>query len=250
MPAGSYDTPAILLGRQDYGEADRIVRLLSPEYGRISAIARSARRPGRRFSGGLEPGNSIKATLRDRPGGLSVLEASDLLDGHLSARDNLESSALLAHCVELAGGLAREYQPEPRLYGLLQTALLLLDASTALPSRAFRLGFDLKALTFAGLRPLLDRCVRCGEVPASNEAICLVETGQGVAHFACAPHGTPIHADFLQALREILQSPLRELLDLAIPEGPPEVFSEAAEAFLGRPLLARRLLQSLEPPCR
>jgi DNA repair protein RecO (recombination protein O) len=33
----------IVVGRQDYGEADRILRLLTPDAGRVAVIARGAR---------------------------------------------------------------------------------------------------------------------------------------------------------------------------------------------------------------
>ena len=42
------DTPAIVVGGLDYGEADRIVRLLSPSLGKVAVLARGARRAGPR----------------------------------------------------------------------------------------------------------------------------------------------------------------------------------------------------------
>ena len=44
---------AIVLRRTDFGEADRIVNLLTSE-GKISAIARGARRQKSKLAGGIE----------------------------------------------------------------------------------------------------------------------------------------------------------------------------------------------------
>ena len=46
-------TLAIALRRTDFGEADRIVNLLTPE-GKVSAIARGARRQKSKLAGGIE----------------------------------------------------------------------------------------------------------------------------------------------------------------------------------------------------
>ena len=46
-------TPAIVLRAVNYGEADRIVTLFGRDTGRLSALARGARKSQRRFAGGL-----------------------------------------------------------------------------------------------------------------------------------------------------------------------------------------------------
>jgi DNA repair protein RecO len=47
-------TPAIILRRIDYGEADRILTLITPEHGKVSAIAKGSRRAKSKLAGGLE----------------------------------------------------------------------------------------------------------------------------------------------------------------------------------------------------
>lgn len=47
-------TKAIVLGRLNFGEADRIVRILSPELGKLSGIAKGVRRVKSKLAGGLE----------------------------------------------------------------------------------------------------------------------------------------------------------------------------------------------------
>ena len=44
-----YVTDAIVLSRFDFGEADRILTLLTPELGKIKAIAKGIRRPASRI---------------------------------------------------------------------------------------------------------------------------------------------------------------------------------------------------------
>jgi DNA repair protein RecO (recombination protein O) len=236
--------PAIVVGLHDYGDADRIVRLLTPTLGRVSALAKRARSGGPRWAGALETGNRVEAGLRPGQGSLYTLEQATLVDGHLGLRAELGRLALAAHAAELCGALAREDQPEPKLFGLLETALLVLDAATGPASGAFRAGLELKALAFAGLRPALDRCRVCGQPPGDGPLRFHPAAG-GLAHAACAAEGHAVDGLWAAAAHEALHQPLRELLDLPMPLGPREAFAEVAEAHLERALRARALLDAL-----
>lgn len=47
-------TKAIVLRRTNYGEADRILQLLTPDHGKLSAMAKGARREKSKLAGGIE----------------------------------------------------------------------------------------------------------------------------------------------------------------------------------------------------
>ena len=49
----AFDTPAVVVRVVDYGEADRIVTLLTRARGKLAAMARGARKSRRRFAGGV-----------------------------------------------------------------------------------------------------------------------------------------------------------------------------------------------------
>ena len=236
--------PAIVVGRTDYGERDRIVRLLSPHHGRVSALARNARGSKRRFAGALGTGARIDAHLRAGRGTLWHLDRAELLDGHLGVRNDLDRLGLLAYACELCGALAREHHAEPRLYGLLELALVLLDAMTAPPGEAWRIGLETKALTFAGLAPILDRCRVCGAPP--EEPMRFDPASGGAAHTHCEGSGgrrAPV--DWLAAAELARRTSLRELIDTPMPPGPTWAVAEAVEAHLGRALQSRGVLRSL-----
>ena len=50
----TYSTAAVVLKRINYGEADRLVTLLTEKYGRVTAIARGVRKPLSKLRGFLE----------------------------------------------------------------------------------------------------------------------------------------------------------------------------------------------------
>lgn len=47
-------TTAIVLGRTDYGEADRILTLLTPDQGKLRLLAKGVRRVKSKLAGGIE----------------------------------------------------------------------------------------------------------------------------------------------------------------------------------------------------
>lgn len=247
-PANRRDTPtreAIVLSGMDYGERDRIVRLLLPDLGRISALARRARSDRRRFGAALDTGNLVEVRVRPGRGDLWTLEGARLTDGREGTRSDLVRLTLLAYACELCGGLAREEHAEPRLYGLLDMALVLLDAMTQPPGDAFRVGLEAKALTFAGLAPSLARCAHCGE--PLEPRMRFHAAGAGAAHPRCDRHGVPVSATWLEAVERARRTPLRSLIDEPVPEGPAWALSDAIQAHLGRALRSREVLGSLLP---
>ncbi|MGB8880961.1 MAG: DNA repair protein RecO, partial [Solirubrobacteraceae bacterium] len=66
----SLRTEAIVLRSIRYGEADRILHLYTTSYGRLSAIAKGARRPRSRFGARLEPFFHIHVILHEGRGEL------------------------------------------------------------------------------------------------------------------------------------------------------------------------------------
>jgi DNA repair protein RecO (recombination protein O) len=232
---------AIIVGLQNHREADRIVRLLTPENGRITAHARNARKSSRRFGGALDIGNRIEATLRPPKSGWWGLDSALLQDGRTHARGDLERIALMAYSTEVCGQLAREDHPEPKLYGLLDMAITLIDALSGPASPMFRLGLEAKALTFAGVAPRLGRCMTCGLDADGDMRL----TASGVHHAACSRDGESVKASWLLAVEKARRTPLRESIDAPSPSGPHWALAELLELHLGRRLRSRSILATL-----
>lgn len=237
--------PALVVGSSDYGDADRIVRLLTPERGRLSALARHARRSQKRFGGALDHGNRIDVALRPPGSGtLWHLDEASLVDGRLGARRELSTLALFSYATELCAALAREQHPEPRLFGLLDTAGLLLSALSGPPGPLFRLALEAKALTFAGLQPALVRCAAC-DGPAEDPMVFAPASG-GANHLRCSPgEGQPVTLAWLEAVEHGRRTPLKALIDLDLPRGPSEALAEAVEAHMNAALRSRPVLAAL-----
>ena len=152
----SFCITAILVSRTDFGESDRIVGLLTPERGKITAFARGARKSRRRFAGVLEPCSLIQATVCTSRGSMLTLEDAALLDGFDALRRDLAAISRAAYACELAKNLCAENASSREIFELLLA--FLRGQADAEDLMCFELG----VLGAAGFRPGLNRCAVCG----------------------------------------------------------------------------------------
>ncbi len=243
MPGPAETLQAIVVGRVDYGEADRIVHLLTPSHGRLAVMARGARRSRRRHGGALDLGNRLDVQAHRGRGELWTLGSVDLVHGHPHLRGDLDRMALGAYACELVTALAREHHAEPRLFGLLDVALLVLDAATKAPTDVWRWGLEAKALTFGGLTPRLDRCGVTGEPIGDGVAVWNLASG-GVV-LAGNGTGTPVTGAWCAQVERARRTPLAELVDLPPEPGPVWLLQDHLRWHTQKDLKSRKLLVAL-----
>jgi len=100
---------AIVLRVVDYGESDLIAHLLMPEVGRLTVIAKYARKSQRRFPGSLDLFNHLRVWVsRRRPQGLGFLEQAVLVAPFLPLRADSARYALASYLVEWMDRVAPE----------------------------------------------------------------------------------------------------------------------------------------------
>jgi DNA repair protein RecO (recombination protein O) len=191
--------PAVVLSAVDYGEADRIVTLLTERRGRVSAFAAGARKSRRRFAGALEPGTLLRAHLVARRGSTWRLDAVDLDRSHLALRTDLPRLSRALYALELCRELVRDEQPHPALFQLLVEYLDQLDGNRAGPTSL--IAFELAALGLAGFMPRFSGCAVCGG--ALVEPVRFDADHGGCVCGPCgarAAHGIPVAPGLASAL--------------------------------------------------
>ncbi|HYZ82147.1 MAG TPA: DNA repair protein RecO [Solirubrobacteraceae bacterium] len=162
MP-GPLRTEAIVLRSIRYGEADRILHLYTPHHGRLSAIAKGARRARSRFGARLEPFFHVRAGLHEGRSELLTVTSVDTIASHGALRDHAVTLDAAARACDAVTRLFETTEPHPEVFQLLANELRLLgsDAAQARPGNG--LAFRLKLLLAAGIVPQLAACAVCGE---------------------------------------------------------------------------------------
>ena len=162
MP-GSLRTQAIVLRSIRYGEADRVLHLYTPNLGRVSAIAKGARRARSRFGARLEPFFQIDAILHEGRGDLHTVTGVDTINPHAGLREAADRLDAAARACDAVARLFETDDPHPEVYALLANELALLARGGAGAGSANALAFRLKLLLAAGIVPQLGSCTSCGE---------------------------------------------------------------------------------------
>jgi DNA repair protein RecO (recombination protein O) len=164
----SHEVDGLVVGGVDYGDADRVVHLLTPN-GRMAAFAHGARKSKRRFQGALDPFTSIRATIvpSKRAEGMPTLSGAVVVDPRLSIRSDLKRIALASYVVELGARVAPEGQATDGIYPLVVLVLDHLAEKECEVTLSTRRAFELRLLDVLGYRPDLDRCIVCRDPPPS-----------------------------------------------------------------------------------
>jgi DNA repair protein RecO (recombination protein O) len=147
-------TDGIVLSRTNFGEADRIVKLLTPESGKISLLARGVRKPKSKLAGGIELFSVSNLTYIQGRGELGTL-VSARLDTHYGHIVKYIDRVQLGYELIKALDRATEDEPEPEYYEVLQHAFAALN-DDAIDVQLIRFWFNAQLIRFAGHSPNLE----------------------------------------------------------------------------------------------
>jgi DNA repair protein RecO len=119
---------AIVLRRTNFGEADRILDLLTPD-GRTSVMARGVRREKSKLAGGIELFAVCDVVIGQGKGDLSVLTSARLVQFY---RHILEDYDRMQFGYEVLGQVAKASASldEPTWYDIVAEVLAALDVAT------------------------------------------------------------------------------------------------------------------------
>lgn len=159
MPAEK--TTAIVLKVVDFSETSCVVTLMTREFGKISALAKGARRPKSPFEAALDLLAICRIVfLRKSADTLDLLTEAKLQRRFRSgSRDLLRLYAGL-YVIELLTALTDHHDPHPELFDLACDVIEQIDAEADTCAQLLR--FELYGLTLLGHQPALEDCVSCG----------------------------------------------------------------------------------------
>lgn len=149
----------IVLRTYPFGEADRVVVLLSPNRGKLRTVAKGVRKTKSRFGGRLEPFTHVDLVVYEGRN-LETITQVSVIEAFPHLRSDLERVMAAGTMVESIDAVAQEGENSHRLFLLLQRGLKALDGG----SRGSDLvsAFLLKLAEVVGVAPALTRCALCG----------------------------------------------------------------------------------------
>lgn len=210
-------TRAIVLRTFDQGESDRLVHLYTEHLGRVSALARGARRSRRRFPGLLEIFALLRVQLVESPRtSILRLDAAGLERAAEGIPSDLGRYAIACQLLEILDRFTAEHEANPELFRFAAGVLEVLDDET--PDPLLALLVLSKTLARMGYRPQLVVCGECGRgLGAGAGTVAFAPRHGGAVCARCAaPEDARVQASLLAALESGLRRPLRERATLGL----------------------------------
>lgn len=151
-----YHTPALILRREEWNEADWRVTALTPQFGKIRLLAQGARKHGAKLQGHLEPGAlaDISFVIGRNGYRLTTARSREVFQRIRTSLPKLRAAAAIlqtfdAHLLE-----ERDQADEP--FGIVSAAMAALDEAQYLGAvQRISVWCRVRFLAFLGLLPAI-----------------------------------------------------------------------------------------------
>lgn len=144
---------AIILSRTDYNEADRILTVLTPDFGKLSLLAKGVRRVKSKLAGGIELFSVSDITFIKGRGEMGTLTSSRLLKHYSGIVGSLERTMLGYELIKELHKVTED-EAEADYFELLKGTFEALD-DAAIPLPTIKLWFAAQLLRLSGHEPNL-----------------------------------------------------------------------------------------------
>jgi DNA repair protein RecO (recombination protein O) len=151
----------IVIRNVDYGETSKIVTIYTKELGKISLMARGAKKPVSKLSGItqlLQQGYF----LFHAGNGMGTLQQGESIRGFRNILEDIYLTSYATFMSELLDRTTEEKQKNTFLFELFERLLEYLNDGYD-PEIILNI-FELKILSLLGIAPELSRCVNCGHI--------------------------------------------------------------------------------------
>ena len=200
----------IVIGGIDYSETSRIVKVYTRDFGKVSFIAKGARRQKSAFRGALETFNHIEAVYILGKKELHTLAECYLFNEFVDLKRDLAKMTVAYRMAALVDETQPVEDANDAPYDLMLNALEQLDRSKNFGALAP--AFQLKLLRISGFLAPLERCSECERILGGRTGVffCPSQSSITCGRAECSPKAGSIKIS--AGAFEIL----RKLLDVAI----------------------------------
>ena len=186
-------TNAIVLRVIDYSETSCIVTMMTRDHGKITAMAKGARRPKSPFEAALDVLSVCRIVfIKKRSGAMDLLTEARLERRFRAGVSSLERLYAGYYVAELLNLLTDEADPHPELFDIAVEAIDEIDAVKTKTKNTSSidetlLDFELMALFCLGHLPLLTQCVGCGKEKTTLSRVSFGMNSGGILCQRCRP---------------------------------------------------------------
>lgn len=222
-------TIGFILRAIKFRESDLILTVLSRDYGKISLIAKAARRTESRFGAALDLLTLSELVFYDAEN-LKLLKEASILEDYRAVKSDYERLTLALQSVHLLDQFVEEHHPDRAIFELLQDFLGGLGSLKNLGVAA--VAFKLKLMRALGIAPRMSSCAR-GRHRLTREFWFSPQSGGFVCEECHQRDDTHISPRLAHNLKMILGLSWGKLDRLALGEDEITLAHELLDAFIG-----------------
>ncbi|HSH25197.1 MAG TPA: DNA repair protein RecO [Massilibacterium sp.] len=148
----------IIIRTNDYGESHRILTIYTREFGKVAVMARGARKPKSHLSSSTQL-FTYGYFLFTKSSGMKSLRQADAVNRFNEITVDLTLTAYSAYIVELVDKIVDDSVTNPYVFELLYQTLHYINEGKDVETLTQL--FEVKMLIVAGMKPVVDHCVRC-----------------------------------------------------------------------------------------
>jgi len=169
------NTQGIVLKAVRYKDNDLILTIFTRKLGKIAALAKGAKKNKSSLLSSSQLFSYSNYTLK-RQGNMYRVNQSDIIKSFYDLSYDLEAFSYATYITKLVESSTLENQTNNRLFILLAQTLYLYTLDN-IDKQFVTRAFELKFLDYIGFKPIVSRCVNCGEKNSNNFVFNVYEGG-------------------------------------------------------------------------
>ncbi len=204
----------LILRETPYKEADVMLSILTECSGKLSVVARGAKRKGSKVSAAIQLFTYSEFTMYESSGRYTLNEAEPI-EMFFGIRGDIVKLALASYFSEVLEQASDVDTINPELLRLGLNSLFALS-KTNVPTEKIKSVFELKIAELSGYSPNLSSCIYCGSL--SDNAVFDIKNG-GIVCGKCNNGGNlSIDASVIDAMRYVISQDPKRIFSFSMNE--------------------------------
>jgi DNA repair protein RecO (recombination protein O) len=208
------ESAAIILDCREHGESDLVVTFFCRHHGRLTGIAKGAKRSKKRFVNKLEIFTSLRIRhTMPKNNRLAFIAEAELVESFLALRQDILCYTTASIIREFTLLATHEMEGDEELYPLLIWAFTSLDSGR--PPRAILILFLIRFYTAIGYSPQLHHCPDCSQEVNETETYTFYPAAGTIRCRTCSKgkesNCSPLSLGTIRSLAAAQDNPLNRL---------------------------------------
>lgn len=222
-------TKGLVIKEQTIGESDRLVTLLTADYGLVRAFVRGAKQMKNKFSSSTSLFSYSEFSLRKGRDAFVITEASPI-EVFFDLRFDIVRLALAQYFAQLAYELGDEEQPAGEMLSVMLNSLHLLCVGEK-DLRVIKSAVEFRLSSLGGYMPGVLACAECS---AYESDLMYFDTRNGLIYCEnCKKEGTtPCPKNVITAMRFICLTEPKKIFSFSLSDNNLEILNQISEGYI------------------